>query len=179
TRIEAIEEKHGGSGALTFVTLLHETCAEGVVAVRERQTLVYRDAPPPGSPPVPPLLTDARFDESGWDLVERITPTLPLLFRFSALTFNTHRIHYDADYVRDQEGYRGPVVHGPLTATLLLRLAARHFGDNALTRFAFRGTSPAIADEGLVLALCGGGDAIELGAFAADGRPVMKAQAAI
>ena len=179
TRIEAIEEKHGGSGALTFVTLLHETFADDAIAVRERQTLVYRDAPPPGSPPVPPLLTDAQFDDSGWDLVERITPTLPLLFRYSALTFNTHRIHYDADYVRDQEGYRGPVVHGPLTATLLLQLAARHFGDNALKRFAFRGTSPAIADEGLVLALSGSGDAIELGAFAADGRPVMKAQAAI
>lgn len=179
TRIEGIEEKHGGSGALTFVTLLHETFADGTAAVRERQTLVYRDAPPPGSPAVPPPLTDARFDAAGWDAVERITPSLPLLFRYSALTFNTHRIHYDADYVRDEEGYRGPVVHGPLTATLLLRLAAREFGRNALSSFAFRGTSPAIAGEELILALRGAGNAIELGAFAADGRQVMKATAAL
>jgi len=178
TRIEAVADKRGASGPLTFVTLLHQTAANGVPAVRERQTLVFRDPPPAGLPPAPPLPGQGRFDAGTWHRVERITPSLPLLFRYSALTFNTHRIHYDADYVRAEEGYRGSVVHGPLTATLLLRLAARHFGENALARFAFRGTGPAIADEELVLALRGTGNAIELGAFAADGRPVMKADAA-
>jgi 3-methylfumaryl-CoA hydratase len=107
-----------------------------------------------------------------------LIPAEPLLFRYSALTFNSHRIHYDLPYATNEEGYRGLVVHGPLTATLLLDLAARHFGDNCLTRFAFRGTSPAICGEPLHLALRGDGDAIELGAFASDGRQVMAATAA-
>lgn len=178
SRIEAIEEKQGSSGPLTFVTLRHETAAGGIPALVEQQTLVYRDPPPPGSPPAPPPPAEARFDESGWDAVQRIVPDLPLLFRYSALTFNTHRIHYDADYVRDVERYRGAVVHGPLMATLLLQLAQERFGDNALARFSFRGLSPAVVDEALVLALRGTATAIELGVFAADGRPVMKADAA-
>ena len=178
SRTETIEDKQGGSGKLTFVTVSHEPRADNVLAVTERQTLVYRDAPPPGAPPAPPPLGDTRFNEGEWEAVERMMPTMPLLFRYSALTFNTHRIHYDADYVRDVENYRGPVVHGPLTATLLLRLAARKCGENRLARFAFRGTSPAIVDEELVLALRGPRDALELGAFAADGRQVMKAEAA-
>jgi 3-methylfumaryl-CoA hydratase len=176
SRIEKIEEKEGGSGKLTFLTLRHETSADGEVAVIEDQTLVYRDAPPPGAPPMPPLPGTARFDDS-WDAAERLTPGLPLLFRYSALTFNTHRIHYDADYVREVENYRGPVVHGPLMATLLLQLAAKSFGANRLKRFAFRAVSPAVADEELVLALRGPADAIELGVFAADGRQVIKAEA--
>ena len=178
SRIEKIEEKHGASGLLTFVTILHQTGADGALAVSERQTLVYRDAPPPGSAPIPPVPTAAAFDEGEWDEVRRLTPSAALLFRYSALTFNTHRIHYDADYVRDVEGYRGLVVHGPLSASLLLQLAAHSFGDNALASFAFRGTSPAIAGEELVLALRGKGAAITLGAFAKDGRQVMKAEAA-
>jgi len=178
SRIEAIEQKLGASGGLTFVTLRQETLADGTPAVIEQQTLVYRDPPQPGSPPMPPVLSAALFDESGWDAVERITPGLPLLFRYSALTFNTHRIHYDADYVREVELYRGPVVHGPLTASLLLQLAAQAFGENRLKRFTFRGTSPAVAGEELVLAMRGPADAIVLGAFAADGRQVMKAEAA-
>ena len=169
SRIEAVAEKQGASGPLTFVTILHETAADGMLAVRERQTLVYRAAPPPDSPPAPPPPGETRFDEAGWDAVERVTPSMALLFRYSALTFNTHRIHYDADYVRAVESYRGPVVHGPLMGSLLLQLAARRFGDNALTRFAFRALSPAVADEPLVLALRGAGDAIEL-----DGRRELR-----
>ena len=108
-----------------------------------------------------------------------LVPSEALLFRYSALTFNSHRIHYDLPYACEREGYRGLVVHGPLTATLLLDLAQRRFGDNAVRRFDFRGTSPAICGEELHLALRGSGDAIELGAFAADGRQVMVATAAI
>jgi len=102
-----------------------------------------------------------------------ITPHAPLLFRYSALTFNSHRIHYDLAYATTEEGYRGLIVHGPLTATLLLDLARREFGDNQLKRFAFRGNSPGICDEELHLVLRSNDDGIELGAFAADGRQVM------
>ncbi len=108
-----------------------------------------------------------------------IDPSPPLLFRYSALTFNSHRIHYDLAYVTGEEGYRGLVVHGPLTASLLLDLARRHLGENRLTTFRFRGTSPAIAGEPLHLALRQDGDALALGAFAADGRQVMDASATI
>ena len=106
-------------------------------------------------------------------------PDPRLLFRFSALTFNTHRIHYDAPYAREVERYRGLVVHGPLIASLLLQLAADHLGDNRLRRFAFRGVSPAIADETLHLVMRQAGDGFELGAFADDGRQVTKASAQI
>jgi 3-methylfumaryl-CoA hydratase len=178
SRIEQIVEKQGNSGPLTFATILHETRAHGALAVRERQTLVYREAPPAGAPAAPPPTGDARFDEDSWDAVRHITPSPQLLFRYSALTFNTHRIHYDADYVREVEAYRGRVVHGPLMASLLLQLAARQFGENRLARFEFRGMSPAIAGEELVLVLRGAPDAIQLGAFAAGGRQVMRASAA-
>jgi 3-methylfumaryl-CoA hydratase len=106
-----------------------------------------------------------------------LIPSETLLFRFSALTFNTHRIHYDAPYAREVERYRGLVVHGPLTATLLLGLARRELGDNVLSGFAFRGLSPAICGEELHLVMRDAEKGYELGAFAADGRQVMSASA--
>ena len=99
-----------------------------------------------------------------------------MLFRYSALTFNTHRIHYDLPYAREVERYRGLVVHGPLTASLLLQLAHAQFGANRLASFAFRGLSPAIASEPLHLVMRGAGDNIEIAAFAGDGRQVVKAE---
>ncbi len=176
TRIAAIKEKSGRSGSLAFVTLEHTFTAEREVALRETQTLVFREEPPADAPPAPPPPSGATFDPTGWDRVERATPDAPLLFRYSALTFNTHRIHYDADYVRDVEGYRGLVVHGPLMASLLLQLAAREVGENVLRRFAFRALGPAVAGEELVFALARR-DRLELGVFAIDGREVMRAEA--
>ncbi len=117
------------------------------------------------------------FDPRAWDLHRQLVPDTRLLFRYSALTFNTHRIHYDAPYALEQERYRGLVVHGPLTASLLLQLAAERFGENRLAQFGFRGVSPAIAGEALHLVLRGAGDDIELAAFAGDGRQVTKASA--
>ena len=108
-----------------------------------------------------------------------LVPDERLVFRYSALTSNTHRIHYDAPYTREVERYRGLVVHGPLTASLLLQLASAHFGENRLAHFAFRGVSPAIAGEPLHLVLRGDGEEIELGAFAGDGRQVTKATATL
>ena len=173
----SITAKTGGSGPLVFVEVEHLTIGDGALAVREVQSLVYRDAAPAGSPPVPPPLGEARFDPAAWDAHRSIVPSEPLLFRFSALTFNSHRIHYDLAYATGEEGYRGLVVHGPLTATLLLDLARRELGDNALNSFAFRGVSPAICGEMLHLVLRSKSAAWELGAYAADGRQVMSAAA--
>ena len=178
SRVQAITEKSGGSGNLVFVDLAHEVCADGALVLREQQTLVYRDAPPPGTAPVPPEPGAGAFDGSAWDAVRAVTPAEPLLLRYSALTFNSHRIHYDLPYATREEGYRGLVVHGPLTATLLLDLARRKLGDNALKSFTFRGLSPAICGEPLHLALRGMDGGWELGAFAGDGRHVMSASAA-
>lgn len=177
SRIASISEKHGGSGKLAFVNVEHQTRANGTLSVREVQTLVYREAAGSDAPLSPLETGDPAFDSAPWDIHRAIRPDPRLLFRYSALTFNTHRIHYDAPYARDVERYRGLVVHGPLTASLLLQLAADHLGDNRLRRFAFRGVSPAIADETLHLVMRESEDGFELGAFADDGRQVTKASA--
>ncbi len=178
SRIASVTAKTGGSGQLVFVDVEHRTETEAGLAVREVQSLVYRDAAPAGSPPAPPLLSGDSFDPSGWQAHRVVTPSEPLLFRYSALTFNSHRIHYDLPYATEAEGYRGLIVHGPLTATLLLDLARRELGDNALARFAFRGLTPGVCGEELHLVMRGQGEGIELGAFAADGRHIMSASAA-
>jgi len=178
SRVAAIAEKDGRSGPMIFVEVVHETSAGGALAVREMQTLVYREAAAAHAPLAPPPPTEDTFDAAGWDAHRMVHPDPRLLFRYSALTFNTHRIHYDAPYAREVERYRGLVVHGPLTASLLLQLAARELGSNALKRFAFRGLSPAIAGEPLHLVMRGKGEAIELAAFAGDGRQVTRASAA-
>ena len=168
----AIEAKSGGSGELLFVNVSHETFAGEALAVREAQSLVYRAAAVTDAPLSPPPLGPERFDASAWDAHRLVTPGEALLFRYSALTFNSHRIHYDLPYARDVERYRGLVVHGPLTATLLLDLASRELGDKALSTFSFRGLSPAICGEELHLVMRKTDDAYEMGAFANDGRQV-------
>lgn len=175
--VASVAAKTGSSGPLVFVDIAHETRADGIPAVREVQSLVYRDPAPAGSSPVPPAPGPATFDPSGWDAHRALVPSEALLFRFSALTFNSHRIHYDAPYAAGVERYRGLVVHGPLTATLLLDLARRTLGDNVLKTFAFRGVTPAIADEMLHLVFRSKDAAFELGAYACDGREVMRASA--
>lgn len=183
SRIASVSEKEGGSGRLAFVDVEHTTTANGTVAVIETQTLVYREAAAPEAPLSPPPPREGSFDPAGWDAHRTLTPDARLLFRYSALTFNTHRIHYDAPYAEQVERYRGLVVHGPLTASLLLQLAARELGENRLRSFAFRGLSPAIAGEPLHLVMRanpnGAEAGYELAAFAGDGRQVTQASAAL
>lgn len=179
SRVASVSEKEGGSGRLAFVDVEHTTRANGTVAVIETQTLVYREAAAPDAPLSPPPPGEGQFDPAGWDATHALTPDARLLFRYSALTFNTHRIHYDAPYAQGVERYRGLVVHGPLTASLLLQLAARELGENRLRTFSFRGLSPAIAGEPLHLVMKKGETGYELAAFAADGRQVTQASAAI
>jgi 3-methylfumaryl-CoA hydratase len=177
SRISSISEKSGNSGQLVFVDVAHETSTENGLAVREVQSIVYRAAVGLETPLSPPVESACSFDANGWDSQRVVVPSEPLLFRFSALTFNSHRIHYDLPYAREEERYRGLVVHGPLTASLLLDLARRALGDNALASFAFRGLSPAICGEALHLVMRGSGNDIEMGAYAGDGRQIMAASA--
>jgi len=172
SRIAAITPKQGSAGPLVFVEIDHEYRyrSGGTLAVAERQTVVYREVrpfaePPPESPP------QAEFER-------RVAPDPVMLFRYSALTFNGHRIHYDQPYATAVELYPGLVVHGPLTASLLIDLCSRQLGgNNRLATFAFRGVAPAFADETLVLSGRVGNGGLELAAHTASGRLVMTATA--
>lgn len=176
TEIAERREKTGKSGRLLFVTLAHSISAGETLAVTERQSIVYREAAPFGSPPPPP---GPPLEERAWDWERIVTPDAVLLFRFSALTFNSHRIHYDLPYATHQEGYPGLVVHGPLIASLLLDLADRHLGPGALARFSFRAVSPAFAGRRLrVLAAVHAGN-VEFAVADANGHLVMSAQGSI
>ncbi|MFC3606814.1 FAS1-like dehydratase domain-containing protein [Stutzerimonas tarimensis] len=142
TRISTIihiEEKVGKTGTLLFVTIRHDYQQDGQLAIREEQDIVYREPSPPKPGSGEALPTGA------WQ--EHVTPSPTLLFRYSAVTFNGHRIHYDWPYVTGTEGYPGLVVHGPLIATLSLRAFCRANPEARLQRFAYRGVRPLIAPE--------------------------------
>jgi 3-methylfumaryl-CoA hydratase len=177
--IAAMSEKQGSTGPLAFVDVSHETFANGTLAVAETQSIVYREAASAGQDLSPPPLGKGRFDPAEWDTQRTLIPSSALLFRYSALTFNTHRIHYDAPYALQVERYRGLVVHGPLIASLLLQLAGQELGTNRVRSFAFRGLSPAIAGEPLHLVMRPNWAGYDLAAFADDGRSVTQASATV
>jgi len=137
SRIANVRFKEGRTGPLVFVNVHHEIRAGEVIAIREEQDIVYRDLPAPGETVSPPVFAPEKADCS-----RRVMPDVVLLFRFSALTFNSHRIHYDRQYATEVEGYPGLVVHGPLIATLLLDLLRRHWPTANLTAFEFRALKP-------------------------------------
>ncbi|MEY4751511.1 MAG: hypothetical protein RIQ60_3725 [Pseudomonadota bacterium] len=137
SRIRSVDIKQGRSGTLVFVTVRHEITNALGLAVTEEHDIVYRDAPTPGAPVPPPTLAPA-----GAEFERVIVPDAVLLFRYSALTFNGHRIHYDRPYVTEVEGYPGLIVHGPLIATLLLDLLHRQFPQATVTRFDFKALRP-------------------------------------
>jgi 3-methylfumaryl-CoA hydratase len=174
--VAAVKEKTGGTGQLVFVEVDHETRADDVVAVQERQTIVFR-APAPAAAPQPAPAPTGEPDLSDWAWRRDILPTEAMLFRYSALTFNSHRIHYDLPYARDEEGYPGLVVHGPLTATLLLDLAQRQLGANALTAFTMRAQAPAFVGETIHLVGRPKDDGWAMAAIGPDGRTIMAAEA--
>lgn len=174
--VASTTEKSGASGKLLFVEVDHRTTADGAIAVEERQTLVYREPPTPGAPPPPPPVPPA---DERWDWQREITPTPPLLFRYSALTFNTHRIHYDVPYAQDVEGYPALVVHGPLMASLLLDLADRELGPDRLATFAFRAVGPAFVDRPLTLLGRVEGDHLAFRVRSAEGHDHVSATATV
>lgn len=141
--IASVEIKQGSGGPLCFVEIDHHIVADGREAVTERQTLVYRQPAGAGKGSSADAAPQAEREAS-------VDMTPALLFRYSAITFNAHRIHYDLPYATEEEGYPGLVVQGPLQATLLFQHAARCQG-RAPDRFSFRGLSPAIAGARLAL----------------------------
>lgn len=162
--VEQVSHKHGRSGPLGFVTLRHDFRQGDALCLREWQDLVYRKDPDPSAlHPIPPM---ARTDES--DSLE-IGFSTTMLFRYSALTFNGHRIHYDLDYARDVEGYAGLVVHGPLLAQHLMLMATDLLGP--LSGFIFRAFSPLIHSETAMLCRNGA----DFWVRGPDGRLVMNA----
>lgn len=148
-----VVEKHGRTGSLLFVTVQHEYLQDGQRALVEEQDIVYRE-------PTPPKLSGTEALPQGeWQHLVQPTPTL--LFRYSAVTFNGHRIHYDWPYVTETEGYPGLVVHGPLIATLNLRAFVQANPQAQVRRFSFRGVRPLICPDAFEVGgrLLGGGKA--------------------
>ena len=134
--ITSIESKTGKSGELVFVSVLHKIYQQSALAISEKQTIVYRGAAASSS------TTTGKAVEETPDFSKTIEPSISLLFRYSALTFNAHRIHYDRDYARDAEGYPGLIVHGPLLATLLLGALQEQYPKARVCSFEFRAMKP-------------------------------------
>lgn len=183
SRLRTIEAKGGNSGAFHLVRIEHALFCSDDLLLRERQDLVFLparrlsapDARQPAGPIVPATI-------AGADSVVVGHGSPVLLFRYSAITFNAHRIHYDAPYAMSEEGYPGVVVHGPMQATLLMNLAQRRSG-RVPARFTYRGLAPLIA--GQEFALCAGpiqagegqGGSQALWVQDADGMVTMRAEA--
>ena len=171
SEIRDVTLKEGRTGAMIFVVVRHEVAGTDGVALVEEHDIVYREAPQPGAalPPPKPAPSFGLWRRT-------VRPDSVLLFRYSALTMNGHRIHYDHPYAVGTEGYRGLLVHGPLIATLLMDLCRRE-GGRALTHFEFRGLSPLIAGEPFTLSGTPKDDGAELWAAGPDGALAMSANA--
>lgn len=156
--IVAITEKQGRTGSLLFFTVQHDYVQQGRLCVSEEQDIVYRAPTPPkleGS-----VLPPARH----WS--QTVEPSTVMLFRYSAVTFNGHRIHYDLDYVTRHEGYSGLVVHGPLIATIMLQACVDANPGREVDSFHYRGLRPLIAPAAFEVA----------GALQDDGTAVLWAE---
>ncbi|MES0882697.1 FAS1-like dehydratase domain-containing protein [Roseibium sp. SCP14] len=175
TRISTIRDvvvKQGRTGRLCFVTVEHEISSAGQLAMTERQDIVYREAQAAS----PPVRETAAAPALVAEHSRRITPSAAYLFRYSAITFNAHRIHYDQDYVRDVENYPGLIVHGPLQATLLCQLAADIKG-KAPADFRFRSTSALFDTDDFTINAASTPDGLTLWTARPDGPIAMEAHA--
>jgi 3-methylfumaryl-CoA hydratase len=172
SRIADVTLKSGSSGALCFVAVDHTIATPRGVAIRERQDIVYRDVAPAGAtaaPAIAPAAPAAKHRET-----HMADPVL--LFRYSALTFNGHRIHYDRDYVTKVEGYPGLVFHGPLQAALLVEFATRLRGKAPAT-FTYRGLQPLFDGAEFSVNAGDGDNPLEVWTANASSAPTMKATA--
>lgn len=150
SQIISIDEKNGSTGRLVFVTVAHEYDQAGSVAFTEEQTIVYREAASGPSTAEEPKRAKTL---PKLDAKSTVTPDTVTLFRYSALTYNAHRIHYDRDYAVNEEFYPDLVVHGPLTAILLLELFHNEAPEQQIEFFEFRGTAPFFVNRKMTLGI--------------------------
>ncbi len=171
TEVKSVYKKSGKSGDLVFVVLRHEISDAQGVAIVEEQDMLYRDpanirrsltAPRQSAP------GDAQWQTS-------FTADLSMLFRFSAITFNAHRIHFDPQYAREADGYEGALVHGPLLALMLMDQCAAQL-KRPIKRLAYRGVSPLFHGTPAVLAGRAESDHIRAWAATADGKLALSAE---
>jgi 3-methylfumaryl-CoA hydratase len=174
--VASVDHKQGRSGELVFVTIRHQLFDGDTQGVDEEHNIVYREASAPDDPP--PKLTPAP-DASAFS--RAVLPDPVLLFRYSALTFNGHRIHYDLPFCTGTEGYPGLVVHGPLLATLLMDLLRCQMPQAQVTAFEFRAMAPVFDTEGFSLhgQPQADGKTIQLWVRRQDGALAMDAKAMI
>ena len=171
--------KEGRSGRLCFLVVSHVlTAGKGDdVVLRERQDIVYRGLATATDAAQAPTRSQEATRPSRWEWTTSVDPHPTLLFRYSALTFNGHRIHYDRRYCLEEEGYPGLVVHGPLQATLLLRFATAIKGGVTPRRFTFRSEAPLFDDQAFQLGANPSGAGLDLCTLDAAGGPAMRASA--
>ena len=174
SEIGGVNVKTGSTGTLCFVAVNHTISTPRGVAIKERHDIVYREATTgrqaaPKSPPAPPA---AQHREA--HMADEV-----LLFRYSALTFNGHRIHYDRDYVTKVEGYPGLVFHGPLQASLLVEFAAKLNSGRPPKTFTYRGVQPLIAGGEFSVNANAADAGLELWTADSAGAPTMKGVAAL
>jgi 3-methylfumaryl-CoA hydratase len=172
SRIADVTLKTGSTGSLCFVAVEHVVTTPRGTAIRERQDIVYRDVDrtlggAPKAPPPPPVAKHRETHVS--DPV--------LLFRYSALTFNGHRIHYDRDYVTKVEGYPGLIFHGPLQAAFIVELAAKLHGGTAPKKLGYRGVQPLFEGSEFSVNANDNAGGLELWTANAEGQPTMKGTA--
>ncbi len=168
-----ITEKSGSSGKLVFVTVSYRIIGGGKTLIEEEQDIVYRELGAPVPAPTP-LASLPEAPEGAWG--RTVTPDPVLLFRFSALTFNAHRIHYDRPYAMNEEGYPGLVVHGPLTAVMLMELVRKNC-KRSVKGFSFRGRAPLFDLAPYRLMATPQGNSVDLQAMGPDGKITMQATA--
>jgi 3-methylfumaryl-CoA hydratase len=172
SKISDVTIKTGSTGTLCFVSVEHVVTTPRGIAIRERQDIVYRDiggapAAPPKAPPPPPV---TKYRET------HVSDPV-LLFRYSALTFNGHRIHYDRDYVTKVEGYPGLIFHGPLQAAFIVELAAKLHGGVAPKKLSYRGVQPLFEGSEFSVNANDNAGSMEVWTSNAEGQPTMKGTA--
>jgi 3-methylfumaryl-CoA hydratase len=163
--------KEGRSGTLVFVTVQNEIFVSADCCMVEDMNLVYRDHSTPGEPS-PPSVEPPQHP----DWMREIIPDPVMLFRYSALTLNTHRIHYDREYAMNEEGYKGLVVQGPLTVTLIMDLLRRELPNARIKQIEFRATRPLFDGEPIRIEGKTQEDGVLLWAVDSKGALAMKAE---
>lgn len=176
--VKDVAVKTGKTGSLVFVTVLHELFQDDKLCIAEEHDIVYRDYDAPDAPKPKALPAPAESEFS-----RTIVPNAVMLFRYSALTFNGHRIHYDRTFCVEEEGYPGLIFHGPLTATFLIDLLRNQFPEATITNFQFRAVRPLFDTNPLTIHGCpkaeGSGSEYTLWALDYTGALAMQADANI